>query len=279
MATERTPDGGNPLAGIASLINALGGSRTTQSTNPGDTAALQAVIGQLQGADYSKMLESIFQQAAGTIPGLQQSFGNAVGARSGGNSAVQAALSQLLKQTATGAQEQLARQQLQNQQTQAQAAAAIAQATRGTQSTAKTGSNVGDAAKMLAGLQLFGKLRTSLKDSENEGGPLGAIGKALGISGGGAAAVPDLMPASALNLTDGPIAMNGMVSEPVLPADFDQPLDLNDLFGFGGDSAVTGDADMGAIWQQFGDNNMVNTDFMGPPNLSDTDYIDFNSFL
>jgi hypothetical protein len=108
------------------------------------------VLGQLQGADYSAMLQTIFQQAGGQIPGLQIALGNAIGARSGGNSSVAAALQRLLQQTTIAGQEQIARQQLQNQQQQVQAGTAIAQATKGTQQTEQQGTNVARGATSLA---------------------------------------------------------------------------------------------------------------------------------
>jgi len=100
MATEKlsAPVGIEQQA--AQLLQLLGGTKTT--TSPGDISALQSTLGQLQGTDYEAMLKAIFQQAGGQIPGIQQALGNAIGARSGGNSAVQAALQKLLAQTSTG---------------------------------------------------------------------------------------------------------------------------------------------------------------------------------
>lgn len=137
-------------ANIASLLQTFGGTQTTATSNPGDIAALQATLGQLQGADYNAMLQSIFQQAGGQIPGLQAGLSNAVGARSGGNSAVAAALQKLLQQTTIAGQEQIAKQQLANQQTQVQAGNAIAQATKGTQQTQQQGTNLKQGAGNLA---------------------------------------------------------------------------------------------------------------------------------
>jgi hypothetical protein len=146
---------GGLVNNIAGILQLLGGTQTTQTGNPGDTAALRATLGQLQGADYQAMLQAIFQQAGGQIPGIQQAMGNAIGARSGGNSAVAAALQKLLQQTTIAGQEQIAKQQLANQQTQVQAGQAIAQATKGTQTTQQTGTNLGQglttAAKLTAG--------------------------------------------------------------------------------------------------------------------------------
>lgn len=251
MATPRVEATANPMAGLASLLTTLGGSRTT--SNPGDITALQGLLGQLQGADYSQLLQSVFQQAAGQIPGFQSALGRSIGARSGNNSAVQAALSELLKQTTLAGQEQITRAQLQNQQLQAQAGSAIAQATRGT--TQKTGADLGNAARLMAGLQIFGKVRGMF----DEGDPIAKIGQALGLS-----PTPTeigTLPSTGLDLSNGPVAMDGMISEPQLPADFDQPLDTSELFpDFSGyDSS----------------NIEGSPDFMGPPLLPD-DYSDFD---
>lgn len=151
---------GNLAANISALLQTFGGTKTTTATNPGETDALRATLAQLQGADYNAMLQSIFQQAGGQIPGLQTALGNAIGARSGGNSAVAAALQKLLQQTTVAAQDQMAKQQLANQQTQVQAGGAIAQATKGTQTTEQKGTNVKqgatDLAKATALTQLLG---------------------------------------------------------------------------------------------------------------------------
>lgn len=145
-----TSQSGDLVKNIAGLLQLLGGTQTTQTTNPGDTAALQNVLGQLQGADYNAMLQSIFQQAGGQIPGLQQGLSNAIGARSGSNSAVQAALQKLLQQTTVAAQDQMAKQQLANQQAQIQAGSAVANATKGTQTTQQSGTNLKAGATNLA---------------------------------------------------------------------------------------------------------------------------------
>lgn len=162
----------NPLAGIAALLQTLGG--TQQTTNAGDTGPLRNVLAQLQAQDPNALLQSVFQQAGGQIPGLQQAYANAIGARSGGNSAVQAALNELLKQTTIAGQAQVVQQQQQNLATQQQAAANIANATRGTKAT--SGTNLGASAKMLGVLQLLSML---MPDTANamEGSIRGAVDK------------------------------------------------------------------------------------------------------
>jgi hypothetical protein len=142
---------------ISQLLRMMGGGGQTETTNPGDISALQQLFAQLQGANYQGLLQSIFQQAGGQIPGIQAAMSNAMGARSGNNSAVAAALQELLKATTIEAQGQLVSQQLNNQQIQQNAAANMAQATRGTQSVAKpqtlTGSGLGDLAALFAVLK------------------------------------------------------------------------------------------------------------------------------
>jgi len=145
---EKLPEPVSLEAQIASLLQLLGGTKVT--TSPGDTTALQGTLAGLKGADYEAMLKAIFQQAGGQIPGLQQALGNAIGARSGGNSAVQAALQKLLAQTSTGAMDQVAKLQAQNFQTQANVGNSIAQATQGT--TKKSGTDIGTGATNLAAI-------------------------------------------------------------------------------------------------------------------------------
>ena len=151
---------------VAALVGLIGGQRgtttTTATSNAGDITALQQALSQLQGADYSAMLQSIFQQAGAQIPGMQAAYGRSVGARSYNNTAVQAALNELLKATTVAAQEQMAKQQLANQQTQVQAGQAIANATKGTQTTQtqtqKSGLDLQRAAALLALWQGIGQL-------------------------------------------------------------------------------------------------------------------------
>lgn len=158
-----------PTAGgtaeVGNLLEMLGGSKstTTTSQSPADIAGLKALMAQLQGADYNAQLQSIFQAAAGAIPGLQSAYGRAAGARTSNNTAVQAALNELLKATTVEAQGKIANQQLQNQQIQAQAGQAVAQATKGTTQTqaTKQGTNVPKAAGSLAVLEALARLSSN----------------------------------------------------------------------------------------------------------------------
>lgn len=134
------------LGSLPALAALLGGTKTTSS--PGDTGALQQTMAGLQGQDYEKMLQAIFSKAGGAIPGLQAGLSNAIGARSGGNSAVAAALQKLMASTTTNAQDQIAKLQAQNFATQANVGSSIAQATKGT--TVKEGTNLQQATQLLA---------------------------------------------------------------------------------------------------------------------------------
>jgi hypothetical protein len=159
-ATVQAPSDG--IATLTNLLDLLGGQAKTSTTtqSPADISGLQNLMGQLQGADYNSLLQSIFQQAAGGIPQLQGTYSRAVGARSSNNSAVQASLNELLKQTAIEAQKNIVSQQLQNQQIQAQAGQAIAGATKGTTQTTKdtAGTNIGKATALLGLLSAAQKL-------------------------------------------------------------------------------------------------------------------------
>jgi hypothetical protein len=147
----------NQLATIQALLGLLSGGGQTTTTNPGDISYLQQLFGEMQGADYEGLLARIFQQAQGAIPGLQAAYSNAIGARSGNNSAVAAALQELLKSTTIEAQNNLVSQTLQNQNIRQAAGGNIAQATQGTRQTTQantmTGSPMGDLAALFAVLK------------------------------------------------------------------------------------------------------------------------------
>ena len=148
----------NELGQLQALMGLIGGGGQTATTTPTNTAPLQNVLSQLQGIDYNAMLQAIFQQAAGQIPGLQSAYGRAVGARSSGNAPMQAALQSLLQQTTLAGQQQVANQQLQNAQIQAQAGQGIASATKGTTQKTTQNSQLGQLAAMIGLLQGATKL-------------------------------------------------------------------------------------------------------------------------
>lgn len=148
----------DPIQQVMALLTGLGGENQTQTSNPGNIDPLMQVIAQLQGLDPQAQLATIFQQASGQIPGLQNAYANAVGARRSGNSGVQNALSQLLAQTTITGQQQVAQQQQQALQTQTQAAGAVANATKGTTTKTSSKPDIGNAAKNMMILQGLAKL-------------------------------------------------------------------------------------------------------------------------
>jgi hypothetical protein len=133
---------------VLDIVKLLGGDKTV-TTGKADTSGLNAVLGQtLNPADPTALLASIFAQAGGQIPGLQAARANAVGARTGGNSGIDASMQKLLGDTVLRAQQQLAQQELSRQQIAANAAGNLAQATRG--STVTSGTNLSKATGVLA---------------------------------------------------------------------------------------------------------------------------------
>ena len=208
---------GNPLAGVASLLQTLGGTNRTVTTSPGDISYLQQVFQQGQQFDPNLMLQTIFQQAGGQIPGFQRAFGNSVGARSGNNSAVAAALQKLLMDTTVAAQDQMSRQILQNNQNQGNVAGNIATATRGQTQTEKSGTNLGKAAQMLALWQLAGK--TGLVDQIGKGLGVGGSAGGAAVSGGSAAGTaPVSAPVQTAPLVQSNPVSSGMATGMALPA-------------------------------------------------------------
>jgi len=270
--------GGDQLGQLAQLLPALFGSSATQTTSPGNTQALQQLIAQLQGANYQGTLESVFQQAAGQIPGIQQAFGNAVGARSGSNSSVEAALSQLMQQTAIQGQAQVANQQLQNQQIQANAGGAIAQTTQGTTQTKKQDGSMKQIAGLLGLLQAGMKL-TGSKDFGEMAGKFGVGGgKDRAGGGGGMTSAPVPVSAPMAPMMSGASPVTSAAAPQMSMASGDMSfMDGFDFSGggFGGfNSGNTGgqssdfmgppDIYGGNIYGDFSDNNA----FVGPPDFS-----------
>lgn len=233
----------NGSAGInlPDLISLLGGQNTT-TTRSADTTALQGVLQQLQAVDPMAQLQTIFTQAAGQIPGLQARMSNAIGARSGGNSAVQAALQRLLQQTTLLGQQQVAAQQQQNLATQGQVAGQIAQANSSQRQ--QQGTNLGQAGRNLAILQGGAKILGS--DAVKTG-----VGKAKNwfddLFSSGSSGSQDVLTSTAGSDFMGPLMELSSASVPELPGGFDANgvdfsgiadfgSDLGGLFDFGGGS-------------------------------------------
>lgn len=244
---QKVPAGsGDGLDAAVKLISLIGGQRGTTTTsatsNAGDITALQTALSQLQGADYNAMLQSIFQQAGAQIPGMQAAYGRSVGARSYNNSAVQAALNELLKATTVAAQDQMAKQQLANQQTQVQAGQAIANATKGTQTTQtqtqKSGLDLQRAAALLALWQGIGQLTSGKKPGDIFGG----LFKGGGTVTSAPAAPTVAAPAAAAPVTSAPMAAPAAVA--ALPNfSFDLPSILTNPIGALGNLIAYGSFD------------------------------------
>lgn len=193
MATASRVQQPDPMAQVQALLTTLGG--TTETRTPGDISALQTVFANTQAFDPAALLQSIFQQAAGQIPGLANAYGNAIGARRTNNSGIQNALNALLAQTAIEGQKQVVQQQQQNMQTQANVAGNIAQATAGT--SKKTSTDMGSAAKNLLILQGLAKLADT-DIGKQVMGKNGLLGSVLGVSDNTQAApAPTTTPAMA----------------------------------------------------------------------------------
>lgn len=183
---KRVDAGGSGVANLTSLLDLLGGQKGTTTTTS-DTSSLKDLLGNLQGTNYDQVLQSIFSQAGGKIPGLTAGLSNAVGARTGGNSAVGVQLGKLLQDTVLKGAAQTAQLQQGNQQLQAQVGSAIANGNKTTNTT--QGTNTGKAAKSLAVLQLGSKLLGSDTGKQLLAKGKGLFGDLLGNSGGAGADV------------------------------------------------------------------------------------------
>ena len=306
-----TNQSANLVNNLTALLQTFGGTKTTSSTNPGETDALRATLAQLQGADYQAMLQSIFQQAGGQIPGIQTAMGNAIGARSGGNSAVAAALQKLLQQTTIAGQEQIAKQQLANQQTQVQAGQAIAQATRGTQTTEQKGTNLKQGASNLAqaaaltqllgsALKLTGKgtlqeafsSLTSANPNFGTATPTGAPAYAsapltdpfAGDTGPGMPATytsAELPAMAAPVMQSAPVADINQLVRSLVPA-FETtqfPTTVPDYYAMGGGNTASGDAYQPAIdFYNFNQNAGLGADF-AQYEVPQYDFVDYGQYF
>lgn len=128
------------IGDIAELVKLVSGE-TTQSTQTGDTGALSAIIAELaanNGPQQQALLESIFQQAAGKIPGIMGNTYNATGSRAAPGK-LSPQLQDLMSQVTLAAQQQLASQSLQNSGQRVQAGQAIAGANRTASNVQATG--------------------------------------------------------------------------------------------------------------------------------------------
>jgi len=243
------------LSPVLSLFKLLGGTQTT--ANAGDTSQLNAVMGKLNALDPAAQLQALFQQAAGQIPGLQTGMANAIGARSGDNSAVAAALQKLLMQTTLAGQQQIATQQMQALQTQAQVAGNLSQATKGTKT--KESLNLNQSAAILAALaslkkagmlpesvdKMLGSDKVATNTQQPQQVPQQSVANVMpdgsmamqSVPVGGAGGLSDWLAQSIMDAnTMGPTTANQNTTADDIAATYQQPAvddkALNDLYGY-----------------------------------------------
>lgn len=211
---DKVPATSTGIGDIVALTQLLGGQRQTTTRSPGDISALQKVIADAEAADYSKLLESIFAQAQGAVPGIAAGFGRTAG-RTYGNAQIQAALGELLKQTTLAGQKQIADQQIQNRQIAANAAQGIAQATTGTTQTTKTKTPLEPAIGGLLLLQALGSV-----NKQGIGNTFESLGTGMknifssGGGGGGVSAAPAALPGLTMPAYTLPAAAKPMSAAP-----------------------------------------------------------------
>ena len=142
MAGEKTVTPANGMQNILSLLQTVAGT-DTKTTSTANLGPLQSVMDQIaasQGTQGQQLLESIFSQAAGAVPGIMGNTFNASGSRAP-NSVMAGTLQKLMADVTKQAQAQMVQQQQNAQQMQVQAASQIANATRGQRQVQKSGAS------------------------------------------------------------------------------------------------------------------------------------------
>lgn len=173
---------------ITDLVKLLTGTQTS-STQSGDTGALSSIIAELTAnnpAQQQAVLQSIFQQAAGKIPGIMGNTYNATGSR-GAPGQLTPQLQELMSQVTLAAQQQMAAQSLQNSQQRISAAQTIANANRSATTKEHAGgqSFLQDAAKLLATADVAKKLTGFDAIAKTKDGVKSLIDMIAGDAGGG----------------------------------------------------------------------------------------------
>lgn len=129
--TSQTTDGTNKVTGNVNTTGNTLSQQDTTTQKTADTSALMKVFEQQQAGVSPEMLQAIFTQGAGQVPGLVATLANAVGARQSGNAPLAAGLGTLMAQLTGKAAELTTSQRNASGQT----AAAIADATSGQKTT------------------------------------------------------------------------------------------------------------------------------------------------
>lgn len=150
---EKTVPKSNGTQDVLSLLQALAGT-DTKTTGTANIGPLQSVMDQIaasQGTQGQQLLESIFSQAAGAVPGIMGNTFNASGSRAP-NNVMAGTLQKLMADVTKQAQAQMVQQQQNAQQMQLQAASQIANATRGQRQVQKSGASdlIAKGGKLLA---------------------------------------------------------------------------------------------------------------------------------
>lgn len=228
---EKTVAPTNGMQNILSLLQTIAGTET-KTTSTANIGPLQSVMDQIaasQGTQGQQLLESIFSQAAGAVPGIMGNTFNASGSRAP-NNVMAGTLQKLMADVTKQAQAQLVQQQQNAQQMQLQAASQIANATRGQRQVQKSG-----ASKAITDLGKVLSINKAVK---------GLTGKDLIQSGvDGIKSVLTPSPAAAFTAS----GYNGLSIEPGMPL-FGGTLTSNPGFGdvlsslFGGSSPMSGEA-------------------------------------
>lgn len=153
MAGEKTVAPTNGMQNILSLLQTIAGTET-KTTSTANIGPLQSVMDQIaasQGTQGQQLLESIFSQAAGAVPGIMGNTFNASGSRAP-NNVMAGTLQKLMADVTKQAQAQIVQQQQNAQQMQLNAASQIANATRGQRQVQKSGASkvVTDLGKVLS---------------------------------------------------------------------------------------------------------------------------------
>ena len=153
MAGEKTVAPTNGMQNILSLLQTIAGTET-KTTGTANIGPLQSVMDQIaasQGTQGQQLLESIFSQAAGAVPGIMGNTFNASGSRAP-NNVMAGTLQKLMADVTKQAQAQIVQQQQNAQQMQLQAASQIANATRGQRQVQKSGASkaITDLGKVLS---------------------------------------------------------------------------------------------------------------------------------
>lgn len=142
MAGEKTVAPTNGMQNILGLLQTIAGTET-KTTSTANIGPLQSVMDQIaasQGTQGQQLLESIFAQAAGAVPGIMGNTFNASGSRAPSN-VMAGTLQKLMADVTKQAQAQIVQQQQNAQQMQLNAATQIANATRGQRQVQKSGAS------------------------------------------------------------------------------------------------------------------------------------------